>query len=408
MNAALLLRMAVSRLLRFRLQTILMSVGIVISVCATVLVAIALVNTRDRFTVYFGRIYPTDSIMLATESGDANWTNDGERLTIKDIETIRASITEIVDWDPLVFGGQRVVKIGPNATTALIIGNSERAERIRDRSVSEGEYFTEADVRTRARVVLLGSSIAAVLFPDGSPIGQQVSIDGISFTVKGVLDRIGLDPHGNDQDDVIQIPYTTLMEQVMKVDAITSATLVLSDPGRMKDVAERVSAVLHEIHPYDAAHGESFHIVTPVDIQQRLDESFSTIKRFVALASAIGFALSGIVIAMVMVMSVKSRTSEIGLRKALGARARDVHWQLTIEAVVVVAAASLFGLLLAKAIIVASAPYLAERFGLVMSRAPFPILAATILAAVVTAVLSALLVARRAAKLDPVVALRQQ
>jgi putative ABC transport system permease protein len=408
MNTGLLLRMAIARLLRFRLQTLLMSIGIVISVCATALVAIALVNTRDRFTVYFDRIYPTDSIVLSTDAENANWTEDGERLTIEDVDTLRASITDIVDWDPMVFGGQRVVKIGPNATMAVIMGNSERAERIRNRGVEQGEYFSESDVRARARVVLLGGSIAEALFPGQSPLGQQVSIDGIPFTVKGVLERIGLDPHGNDQDDIIQMPYTTLMEQVMKVDSITSATLVLSDARRVRTVALRIAYHLKETHPYEAADGEVFHIITPLDIQERLDESFLTIQTFVALAAAIGFALSGVVIAMVMVMSVKSRTSEIGLRKALGARARDVEWQLTLEAVMVVVAASLSGLLLAQLILIAAGPYLLEHYGLVMRRTPLLLFLGTIAVAIVTAGLSALLVARRAARLDPVVALRQQ
>lgn len=408
MNAALLLRMSLARLRRFRLQTTLMSIGIVISVCATTLIALALVNTRDRFTVYFDRIYPTDSIVLTAQAGNEDWNAEGVRLTIREIDSILATVKDIADWDPLVFSGQRVVRVGPNATMALITGNSERARQIRNRDVSAGDYFTKSDVAGRARVALLGSSVAATLFPHESPIGQQISIDGIPFKVKGVLETIGLDPHGNDQDDFIQLPYTTLMDQVEKIDSVTSVTFVLSDPTRMKAVANRISEVLHETHPDDGATGEPFAITTPVDIQQRLDQSFSTIRTFVALAAAIGFALSGVVIAMVMVMSIKARTSEIGLRKALGARSSDVQWQLLIEAVLVAVAASLVGLLLAKIIVMASAPWLLGKFGLVMHKTPVLVILSLIVAAVVTAALSTSLVARRAARLDPVIALRQK
>ncbi len=408
MNAGLLLRMSLARLRRFRLQTTLMSIGIVISVCATTLIVLALVNARDHFTVYYSRIYPADSIMLSAQEGNENWSAEGLRLTIRDIDSILATVTDIDDWDPLVFSGQRVVRVGPNATMAVITGNSERAQQIRNRDVSAGEYFTKSEVAGRARVALLGSSAAATLFPHESPIGQQISIDGISFKVKGVLETIGLDPHGNDQDDFIQLPYTTLMDQVEKTDSVTSVTFVLSDPTRMKAVARRISEVLQEIHPHDATAGDPFPITTPVDIQQRLDQSFFTIKTFVALAAAIGFALSGVVIAMVMVMSIKARTSEIGLRKALGARTSDVQWQLLIEAVLVAVTASLIGLLLAAIIAMASAPWLLERYGLVIHKTPVLVIVSLVGVAVVTAALSTLLVARRAAKLDPVIALRQQ
>lgn len=255
---------------------------------------------------------------------------------------------------------------------------------------------------------MLGSSVATTLFPNESPVGQQISIDGISFKVKGVLETIGLDPHGNDQDDFIQLPYTTLMDQVEKIDSVTSVTFVLSDPARMKEAARRISEVLQELHPYDPAAGDPFPIVTPVDIQHRLDDSFFTIKTFVALAAAIGFALSGVVIAMVMVMSIKARTAEIGLRKAIGARSSDVQWQLLIEAVLVAVTASLAGLLLAKIIVLATASMLLEKFGLVMHKTPFLVILALVAAAVATAALSTLLVARRAARLDPVIALRQK
>src|SRR5258705_222265 len=152
MNTSLLLEMAAMRLARFRLQTTLMAVGIIVSVCATTLVAFALANMRERFSVYFNRIYPTNAIVLSSETGTADWSDQGVRLKMKDIETILSSTKEIVAWDPLVFGGQRVVKIGTNAMLAIVAGNSERAQQVRSNAVSSGEYFSAADVRGRAAV----------------------------------------------------------------------------------------------------------------------------------------------------------------------------------------------------------------------------------------------------------------
>lgn len=407
MNLGLLLRMAALRLIRFRLQTALLAVGIVVSICATTLVVIALANMRDRFGLYFSKLYPSDAIVLESNYSPEGGIDNAQRLKTTEVESIVNSTPQIVDWDPLVYAGQKNIKVGRNAVSALVTGHSERAEHIRDRPVSDGEYFSAADIRGRAKVVLIGSSIATTLFPGQSPIGGQIAIDGVQFSVKGVLQTIGVDPHGNNQDDFIQVPYTTLMQHVMKIDYLSSVMFVLDDRTHMPQVVELVSGRLRELHPQGAATGQDFHITTPRDMQRRMDESFRTVETFVTIAATAGYVLSGVVILIVMLMSIKSRTAEIGLRKAVGARRGDVHWQILFEAIIVAATASVSGLILAQLLILLAAPLLVSHFGLVMDRIPVATLGFAVAAALLTAILSALLPARRAAALDPVVALRQ-
>jgi len=407
MNSSLLLRMAVTRLLRFRLQTTLLALGMIVSICATVLVLIALANMRDRFEAYFGRLFPADTIVLESTYSPEGGVDNAERLQVGDVEAILGAVPDIIDWDPLVYAGQKIINVGPHAISATILGNSERAEHVRNRAVTTGEFISAADVRSRAKVALIGTTVADVLFPGRAPLGEQIAIDGVHFTIKGVLESVGADPHGNNQDDFIQVPYTTLMQHVEKIDYLSGAMFVLADRERTAEVVRRVSDSMRELTRNNGVEGRHFNISTPKDMQRRLDESFRTVETFVAIAATAGYVLSGVVILIGMLMSVKARTAEIGLRKAVGARRGDVQWQILFEATIVAVTASLLGLLLAQIIMVATAPLLQSRYGLDMDRIPVMPVTIAVCAAVVTAILSALLPAKRAAALDPMVALRQ-
>ncbi len=405
----LLLRMAVMRLLRFRLQTALLATGIVVSMCATVLVSMALANVRDRFTQYLDRLYPSDTIMLASDfSPSAQGREGGVRLKVTDVQSVLAATTQIVDWDPLVYGGEMIVKLGSGVVRAVLVGSSDREPQVRGRSVILGEYFSAADVRAHAKVCVIGKTIAAVLFPGQSPLGEQLGIDGVQLRVVGVLEEVGLDPHGADEDALIEVPYTTLMDNLLKVDFLTSVTFELDDRRHTPLVVQQVSDTMREVHS-NRGIGSSpgYWIVTPDGVQRSLDQAFRTIETYVGIVAASGYALSGAIIAVVMLIGVRARTGEIGLRKAVGASRGDIHRQILFEALILATFSVLLGLLLARLLILVSANMLLENFGLVMKRVPLGALGATLAGAFGTAILGALLPARRAAALDPVVALGQ-
>jgi putative ABC transport system permease protein len=406
-NFDLSLRMAVTRLIRFRGQTALMSSGIVICLCATVLVAIGLVNFRDRFEANLNRIYPVNSIELLSNYEPGAGLGGAPRLKATDVAVIPASVSEVVEWDPMVFAGKKIIMVGGRAVTTTVIGNSDRAEHVRSRSVSEGAYYSAADVHSNAKVALIGASVAAVLFPTESPIGEQIVIDGVSLRIVGLLEKVGLDPHGEDQDNVVQVPYTTLMQYVMKVDYISSATFVMADGDKTLPGARRVSDRMHELIGRDAADGQDFRIVTAMDMQYRLNQSFSTIGRFVVIAAVAGFGLSAIVIWIVMLMSVKARTSEIGLRKAVGASSGNVRTQIMLEAGILAACAAVLGLLLVEIIMLITAPMLRANLGLVLAKVPMLPIGLAVAGTFLAAILGAVVPARRAAALDPVLSLRR-
>src|SRR6185436_12620461 len=220
MNQPLLFRSILLRLWRFKAKTLSMGVGITVAVLATVLLQTVAGNVREAFTKFVEGAYPADCIVMVAGSGFMGAGPGRNKLKLTDVQTVASSLG-IAEWDPVVYIGAREVKNGDNNFAITVGGFSEKAEAIRRRSVQEGEFITAEDVQKRATVALLGSTTATKLFPGESPLGQQVFIDNMSYQVKGVLETIGVDPHGEDQDDIIMMPYTTLMEKLVKVTSIS-------------------------------------------------------------------------------------------------------------------------------------------------------------------------------------------
>lgn len=316
MNLSLLLKTITRRMSRFKLKTVFMGLGITVAVLATVLLQTALMSIEDTFASFVNRSYPSNSLVLMTGSGFMGGAARAN-LEISDVEAVVNSLG-IKQWDPVIMIGPRDVKQQDNIGLVNVAGYSERAETVRSRSAQEGEFFTAEEVRNRSNVALIGSTTAKTLFPGRSPVGANLFIDNVSFTVKGVLETTGVDPHGGDQDNTIWIPYTTLMDKVMKTNQISGATLMIEDPSRLDNLQKEVTQILRERHQIGAGQQDDFSIVTPVSMGQLRAKMFSTWKLFIRLIAGTVFLVAAIVILSIMQVSIKGRTAEIGLRKALG------------------------------------------------------------------------------------------
>ncbi|MGZ3181890.1 MAG: ABC transporter permease [Telluria sp.] len=406
MNYSLLTDMTLARLGRNKVKTCMMGVGIVISVLATVLVQVAGNGFRGAFDNFINRAYPADSVWLVSGGGLMGGASTANRLRLADVEAIRAAVPQIVAWDPIVQGGARDLKHNGQSTVAPVTGLSDTAQEVRRRGVTQGEFLSAEDIANRAHVVLIGSTTARKLFGNESPVGAQLYLDNVAFTVKGVLDPAGVDPHGGDQDDMVQLPYTTLMEQMLHTEAITGVTFTVADRARVADVGQRVETLMRARHQIGKGQEDDFTVTTPLLMQDLVARSFRIFTIFVPLIGATAFAISGLVVLGVMLVAIRQRTPEFGLRKALGARPRDLQAEIVIEAGMIALVSALVGLIFAQLALRFLAPMLAQRFGVSELHLGGTVMAAGLAAALATGIGGALLPARRAARMHPVEALK--
>lgn len=405
MNAPLLFHSVLSRLWRHKGKTLFMGLGIMVAVLATVLLQAVLGSVNAAFDSFIERAYPADGIVVMAGGGFMTRQRGPANLQLADVETIAATLG-ITEWDPIVFIGFRDVRHEGNNTSVSIVGLSEVAEGLRRRSAQEGEFFSPDEVRGKANVALLGSTTAKTLFPGRTPVGAHIFIDNIPFEVKGVLETVGVDPHGLDQDHVIWLPYTTVLQKMLKRDAISGAMLSMGDPGRVEEAKEEIAGILRERHQIGEGQEDDFSIVTPTFMRDLRARSARTWNIFVPLIAGTSFLISTIVILSIMQISIKGRIPEIGLRKAVGARSRDLQVQIILEVLLVAVVASLIGLVLAQIGSAALTPMLAAKFGVKKVSAPVLVVIIAVGAALATALLGGIWPARRVAKLDPVEALR--
>ena len=404
MSGRLLFATIFSRLWRFKAKTIFMGLGITIGVLATVLLQSVAMTVTQRFTRFIKQAFPADSIVVMSGGGPMSGPANRDRLRLDDVQTIVSSLA-IQQWDPVI-ATRRDVKHGSNSIQGIIEGHSEMGETVHQLAAEEGDFLTTEDVRGRRNVAVIGATTAKTLFANQSPVGADLFIDGVPFRITGLLARRGLDVHGRDQDDVIIIPYTTQMEKLMRVNFVPAVMLKLDDVRRVQSAKSEIEKILRERHHIGDGEQDDFTVMTTEVVMQMFNHSLGTMRIFVPLIAATAFLISGLVILTIMNLSIRSRTSEIGLRKAVGARDRDLRLQLFLEVVAIATGSAILGVILARIGLRTFVPMLMHRMGIQSVEVPVLLVIAAVAAAVVTGILGAMLPARRASRLDPVQALR--
>jgi putative ABC transport system permease protein len=206
--------------------------------------------------------------------------------------------------------------------------------------VKEGAFFTPQDVSTASKVAVLGGTTRDQLFaPDTSPVGQVIRISNQPFTVVGVMASKGQSGMGQDQDDTIFVPYTTVMKKLRGITNIQQVTVSATSAGDTTRVADNIATLLRTRHKIQPGEPDDFMVRTMEEMASVRKEATQTMTALLASIAGVSLLVGGIGIMNIMLVSVTERTREIGLRMAIGARGRDVLLQFLVEAVVL----SLFG-----------------------------------------------------------------
>ena len=267
------------------------------------------------------------------------------RLSLEDVDAVKAKIPGIAQVSANVNGRVQVTYLNKNWNTQ-VQGVSATYSDMRASQPERGRFFSDDENRQRARVAVIGTTIVRELFGETNPLGEMIKINKISFQVIGILPEKGANGW-RDQDDVILIPVVTAMRRLLGKEFVDSADLQVQEGLPMEDIEDEILIYINRSKNIPLSMQENaFEIRNMADIQKALTQSSSTMSSLLAMIAAISLLVGGIGIMNIMLVSVTERTKEIGLRKAIGARRRDITFQFLAESVVVSAVGGLLGILL--------------------------------------------------------------
>jgi len=325
-------------------------------------------------------------------------------LTVEDADAIEEEVPDAVAVSPEVKIKTQVISGNRNWSTE-IYGDSPDYFTIRQWDASDGEIFTEQDVRGATKVAVIGQEAAEQLFDeDEDPIGEIVRIHNVPFKVVGVLKAKGASASGSDQDDGIIVPYTTAIKQLIgKQTGLRRIYVQAASLEALPVVEKKVVDLLRQRHHIEADSDEDFKVRSQLEIAESATATARTMTLLLALIASVSLVVGGIGIMNIMLVSVTERTREIGIRMAIGAHRRDVMGQFLIEAVTLSALGGLIGIAIgsgaAKLLTV-----LAEWPTLI---SPDAVITGFVFSAVV-GIFFGFSPARKASQLDPIDALRYE
>ncbi|NIR44908.1 MAG: FtsX-like permease family protein [Gemmatimonadetes bacterium] len=392
-------------LTRHKLRTFLMMLGTLIGVTALTVVMVLGRGTQDAVMQQVERMFSGSSIILTSGSGMRRGGPHGSGPTTTllpaDIEAIEEEVPAVLVADRLQGLGRSEVAFEGAAADVRVLGHSQASPEVWNRGANRGSYFSEADVATSARVAVAGTTVVRTLFGDLDPIGQQIRIGTVPFEVIGVLEPFGIDPHGLDKDNEIHVPYTTVMRRLRNVDYIAASKILVDPDADLDATAAAIEELLRARHGLAAGEPNDFRLITPTQVREMIASSNSTFGVFLPIVALIAIIAGGAVVANLMLLSVNERRFEIGLRKAVGARTRDVWWQFLLESTAV----TTVGGLLAIGLAILTLGFI-RIHGMADFVFPWAVTLVGLGVAVLVGLAAGVLPARRAARTDPIDALR--
>ena len=407
MNLLLTFKVAIHALGRNKMRSGLTMLGIIIGVGAVIaMVAIG----QGASAQIQAQIANLGNNMLFVMSGSQSqggmrggagsvttFTPDDVDAIERECPSVKAASPSVRASGQLIYGNQNWV------ASSGISGTNEKFPDIRLWPVAEGDFFTEGDVRTAARVCVIGKTVKDNLFGGSDPVGQTMRIRNLPFRVIGVLSVKGQNQYGQDQDDTVILPYTTAQKKMLSITYIQSAMISAISPAATFTAQTQIEELLRQRHKLGPNQENDFTVRNLTDVAEAADQSSKIMTNLLASIAGVSLLVGGIGIMNIMLVSVTERTREIGIRMAIGARSAAIRRQFLIESVTLSIVGGIFGVALG----ISSTIVIAKTLNWPTLVSPWAIFASVIFSALV-GVGFGYYPARKAAGLDPIDALRYE
>ncbi len=408
MNWRNLQKIALRSITRNKSRSLLTSLGIVIGVISVIIMVAIGQGSQARIENEIKSL-GTNMIMIRGGSSRTRGVSGGEgtinHLTLRDVDDLKQQCQYLTHISPYVGVRGQVIGAGNNWNTN-ILGVSMEYMDIRDLELETGRLFTDKEIRTRARVAILGQTVVDELFGNKNPIGERIRFNNTPLEIIGVLKEKGEDPRGRDNDDVIIAPYSTVLYRLKSAEGGRYIDMIFCSAKSQKVMEQaeaRIETILRESRRLGPADEDNFRIMSQTDIIEMATSTSKTLTLLLGAIAAVSLIVGGIGIMNIMLVSVTERTREIGIRLSVGARSKDVLVQFLIEAIFLSVMGGLIGTLLALVVCF----YLNKFTELQALINPAIVLIAFCFSAAV-GIFFGFYPARKASQLDPIDALRYE
>ena len=343
-------KVSLTALRRNPLRTLLTMLGVIIGVGAVVTMVAIGQGASSAVQSQIGALGTNFLIIFSgsqSTGGIRGGIGTGQRLTVEDAAAIARECPSVGVAEPSVRTGAQLIAGNQNWFSS-IQGTGPDYPTIRAWALQSGAYFSEDDIRGATKVAVLGTTVVENLFGsvDHNPVGEVVRIKGVPFRVLGVLERKGGSMGGQDQDDVVCIPYTTAQKRLMGITHIQTIMASAIAPERIDRAIDEITALLRQRHRIGPGQENTFVIRSQQEIASAATQMSGVFTRLLGAIASISLLVGGIGIMNIMLVSVTERTREIGLRMAVGARGRDILTQFLVEAITLSVIGGLIGIVL--------------------------------------------------------------
>ncbi len=350
MNTWAILKVALRALSRNKMRSALTMLGIIIGVGAVItMVSIG----QGAQSVVLNQIQSMGTNILQVEPGSRNMggahTGAGfaPTLSAEDVDAIQHEIPTVAAASPIVRANGQMI-FGNQNWFSQLQGTNENYPQIRNWPVAQGAFFNDGDVRTAARVIVLGQTVVNNLFQGLDPVGQIIRVRNLPFQVVGVLAPKGQTMWGQDQDNIAVMPYTTLFKKIRNaaINWIDNVMISCTSPAASRVAQRQITDLLRQRHKLRPGDPDDFRVQNLMDIADTAEQTTQVLTMLLGSIAAVSLIVGGIGIMNIMLVSVTERTREIGIRMAVGARHGQIKMQFLTESVVLSMIGGLIGLLI--------------------------------------------------------------